>query len=110
MSGKKIVLAILLADFVAVVLWGVAQVGFLGLFEAMVDGPAAIVASVDLVLALGLVMAWMVVDARARGTSVVPYLILTVALGSVGPLLYLLRRPDESTADEHGRLAVARAS
>ena len=110
MSGKKIVLAILLVDFVAVALWGVSQVGFVGLFAGMLASPAAIVNSVDLVIALGLVMAWIVLDARARGTSPLPYLILTIALGSVGPLLYLLRRPEETSVEERGQLAVARAS
>ena len=85
MSGKKILLAVVLADFVAITVWGVSQVGLLGLFQGMIAGPAAIVASADLVIALGLVMVWMYGDARARGVSPVPYLILTVALGSVGP-------------------------
>jgi hypothetical protein len=36
-------------------------------------------------------------DARARNTSAVPYIILTLALGSVGPLLYLIRRFGDRT-------------
>ena len=32
-------------------------------------------------------------DARARGVSPLPYLVMTVFTGSIGPLLYLLRRP-----------------
>lgn len=34
----------------------------------------------------------MVRDARARGVSAVPYVLLTLALGSAGPLVYLIRR------------------
>ena len=43
-------------------------------------------------IALSLVIAWMVRDARARGVSPLPYVVLTLALGSVGPLVYLIRR------------------
>lgn len=105
MSGKKILLLLVLADFVAVTAWGVSQVGVVGLFTGMLATPASIVGSVDLLIALGLVAVWMVRDARAHGVSPVPYLVLTVALGSVGPLLYLLRRPEPATADAKVRLA-----
>ena len=44
-------------------------------------------------------------DARSLGVSPVPYLVLTLLFGSVGPLLYLLRRPEPGHADSHVRLA-----
>jgi hypothetical protein len=47
---------------------------------------------VDLTIALSLVTVWMVRDARQRGQSVAPFVVLTLLLGSVGPLLYLIRR------------------
>jgi hypothetical protein len=47
---------------------------------------------VDLVIALTLVMVWMGDDAEQRKVSALPYLVITLALGSVGPLLYLIRR------------------
>ena len=48
----------------------------------------------DLVIALSLAMVWMWHDARARGISPWPWIVLTLASGSFGPLLYLLfRRP-----------------
>lgn len=50
---------------------------------------------VDLYIACSLLAVWMVRDARARGksvASVVPFLILTLLLASMGPLLYLLFR------------------
>lgn len=85
--------------------WGVSQVGFLGLFSGLLASPSGIVGTVDLVIALGLVAVWMVQDARTHGVSPVPYLILTIALGSVGPLLYLLRRPEAAPAEGRVRLA-----
>jgi hypothetical protein len=53
----------------------------------------------DLVIALTLFMLWMWRDAQATGRSAWPWLIATLALGSIGPLLYLLtRRAEGSTA------------
>jgi hypothetical protein len=45
---------------------------------------------VDLAISLGLIISWMIADARAKGRNSLPYVVLTIALGSIGPLLYLL--------------------
>lgn len=51
----------------------------------------------DLVIALGLVLVWLVQDARAQGRNPWPWVAITLATGSFGPLLYLLtRRPAAS--------------
>jgi hypothetical protein len=97
MSWKKIVLFAVLVDFVAVAAWAASQVGVVGLFAGMFASPAAILGTVDLLIALGLVCAWMIRDARARGASALPYVLLTPLLGSAAPLLYLLRRPEAAT-------------
>ena len=47
---------------------------------------------VDLAINLLLVLAGMIGDARSRGASYVPYLVLALLFGSVGPLLYLVSR------------------
>jgi hypothetical protein len=48
----------------------------------------------DLVIALTLVLCWLWRDARATGRNPWPWLVATLALGSFGPLAYLLtRRP-----------------
>lgn len=53
----------------------------------------------DLVIALSLVMVWLWRDARATGRNPWPWLAVTLAAGSFGPLLYLLaRRPSPSAA------------
>ena len=46
----------------------------------------------DLVIALAITLVWMVRDARRRGMSATPYVVLTCLTGSFGPLAYLLRR------------------
>lgn len=46
----------------------------------------------DLVIALTLVMVWIWQDAKATGRKAWPWIIITLALGSFGPLVYLLTR------------------
>jgi hypothetical protein len=43
-------------------------------------------------------------DARDRGVSPIPYVLLTLTAGSVGPLLYLIRR-DSTTGFERATVA-----
>ena len=92
MNAKQIGLSVVLVDFAALTGYAVYQYGYLGFFELMISNAAALTALADLVIALSLVIAWMIRDARARGVSPLPYVVLTLALGSVGPLLYLIRR------------------
>lgn len=92
MNAKQIGLSVLLADFLALNAYAAYQYGYLGVFELMTANAGTIVGFVDLVIALSLIIAWVVRDARARGVSPLPYVLLTLALGSVGPLVYLIRR------------------
>ena len=67
------------------------EYGYLGFFPAALVNSASKQVFCDLIVALSLVSTWMVRDARQRGIRVGPYVFLTVAFGSFGPLLYLLR-------------------
>ena len=92
MNRKQIALAVVLADFAALTAYAVAQYGLVGLFEQCFANVATVTIFADLTIALSLVVVWMWQDARERGIAPLPYALLTLGLGSVGPLLYLIRR------------------
>ena len=92
MNLKQLGLLAVLVDFAALEAWAVYEVGVMGIFAQALGSTGAMIAFVDLTIALSLVMIWMWQDARERGLGFVPYAVLTLTLGSVGPLLYLIRR------------------
>ena len=99
MNAKQIGIGVVLADFLALNAYVVYQYGYVGFLELVTANAATTAVLVDLVIALSLVTVWMVRDARERGVSSIAYVILTLTLGSVGPLLYLFRRAgSENTA------------
>lgn len=91
MNKKQWLLAIVLVDFGALNAYVLYQYGYGGFAELVMANAATIAVLVDLTIALSLVAVWMWNDAKARGISALPYLGLTLVLGSIGPLLYLLR-------------------
>lgn len=92
MNAKQVGLEIVLVGFSALTAYAVYQHGYIGFFELTLANAATVTAFVDLTIALSLMLLWMWRDARERGGSFLPYLALTLTLGSVGPLLYLIRR------------------
>ena len=111
MNKTQIVLGIVLAVFGFETAWAIEQFGFVGFFENLMSaGFPTQLAVFDLVIALSLVSVWMWNDARERGATVWPFLLVTLALGSVGPLLYLIRRESArkhvaANGGERGRAA-----
>jgi len=93
MTKIQILLGVVLAVFGFENAWALAHYGFIGTWENLIaaDFPTHLVIF-DLLIALSLVMVWMWNDARERGATVWPYLVVTLAVGSIGPLLYLIRR------------------
>jgi hypothetical protein len=100
MNAKQIILGLVLLDFTGLTAYAVYSYGFAGFFEAVTANVATICAFADLVIALSLIVAWMWQDARDRGWSPMPYVLLTLGLGSVGPLVYLIRREANEPAAE----------
>jgi hypothetical protein len=81
---------ILFSALTAAALWQ--SGGLLGIASWHVKSYGGAQVLADLVIALTLFMVWMWRDAQATGRNVWPWLIATLALGSIGPLLYLLTR------------------
>jgi hypothetical protein len=73
----------------AVALW---QHGYWGIIAPHFQSFGAGQVFADLVISLTLIMIWMWRDARTHGRNPWPWLIATLALGSFGPLVYLLTR------------------
>jgi hypothetical protein len=100
MNWKTIALLAVLVDFTALSFYALAELGVMGFIEsAGAGGIASITIFADLVIALSLVSLWMFQDARERGVSFAPYFVATLLLGSVGPLLYLVRRGQAEASD-----------
>jgi hypothetical protein len=98
MNRKQILLGLALADFTALTAFAVWQYGYVGVLQLAFSSWASALIAVDLVIALGLVLIWMIGDSRQRGLAFLPYAVLTLAFGSVGPLLYLIRRESRAAA------------
>jgi len=92
MNRTVLLLGIVLVDFLGLTGWALYHHGYVGLFEAAVASPAGIQVFFDLVIALSLFTIWMWRDARERGITVFPFMVLVGTLGSIGALAYLLRR------------------
>ena len=90
---KKLGLIGVLAAFSALTLAAVAQHGYLGIFEYQFGNLAGLQVLADLSIALLMVLAWLWQDARANARNPYPWVVLTLAAGSFGPLLYLLTAP-----------------
>jgi hypothetical protein len=81
------VVLVLFGALTAAALW---QTGFLGIIDWHVKTFGGGQVFADLVIALTLAMVWMWHNAKATGRNVWPWVALTLATGSFGPLLYLL--------------------
>ncbi len=94
----KTIVGVVFAVFTLLNVYALWAAGLSGLLDQLTHGNAWFtVLGVDLLISLGLVATWLIRDARARGVSPLPYLVVTLFTGSIGPLLYLLRRPSPVT-------------
>lgn len=94
MISRKALAIILLIPFSVLSIYAVMQVGYIGIFDYHLHSPAGWQVFADLVVALILVLSWMIPNAKKRGRNPVPWVVLTLFLGSIGPLLYLATSTD----------------
>lgn len=85
-----LVVTLLFGAFSLYALW---QIGYVGLWTGQFASVGTWQVLLDLVIVCFLAASWMVRDARQAGRVAWPYLLLTAAAGSFGPLLYLLLAP-----------------
>lgn len=98
MNCLQRLLVTILTAFSALSAYALYQHGVCDFLHLAVATPANLTLSADLVIALTLVSAWLWRDARSRGKSPWPFLVLTALLGSVGPLLYLVLKSGKGDA------------
>jgi hypothetical protein len=92
MNPKQLGAAVILIGFSVFTLYAVYQYGYSGLFAQALANAATVQVFLDLIIALSLVILWMWQDAQTQEIAPLPYILLTLTLGSIGPLLYLVRR------------------
>lgn len=83
-------LILVIAAFGALSAYAVMDVGYLGIFDYHRHSSAGWQVIADLVIVCTLAIFWMISDARKTGRNPWPYVVVTLAAGSFGPLFYLL--------------------
>jgi hypothetical protein len=89
MNERNVAIAILI-PFTLLTLYTIFDVGYLGIFEYHIHSSAGWQVITDLVIACLLILMWLVPNAKESGRNPWPYVAVTLTLGSIGPLLYLL--------------------
>ena len=92
MSRKTLIAAAILVPFTAYSLWVVATHGYTGFLFLAWREPWAMQMLLDLVIACGFGIGWMVHDAKKHDIRVAPFIAMTIVVGSVGLLGYVVWR------------------
>ena len=92
MSVRFIALAAVILAFGALSVLALMEAGYLGIFLQHFENYAGMQVLADLVIVCALAIIWMVKDAKTSGVTPWPFVVLTLAAGAFGPLLYLAVR------------------
>ena len=92
MPFLKPILALVFLLFGAFSLWALVEIGFVGIWQSGFANLGSAQITVDLIVACSLLVGFIARDCNAQGRPWWPWAALTLALGSFGPLAYLLWR------------------
>lgn len=92
MTTKTMAAAVILVAFTAYSLVVVTGHGYTGFLALAAREPWGLQMLLDLVIACGFGIGWMRGDARKHDIAIAPFVVMTVALGSIGLLGYVVWR------------------
>jgi hypothetical protein len=92
MSSRLVVLLAVIAGFGVLTALALMDVGYFGILSPHFQSWGGAQVFFDLVIACLLACIWMMSDARERGLAAWPFVLITLVMGSFGPLLYLVVR------------------
>jgi hypothetical protein len=99
---NRVLIVVILVLFGALTAVALYQHGYWGIVAPHFQSTGAGQVFADLVIALVLVLIWIWRDAKAAGRNPWPWVVATLALGSFGPLVYLLTRQASRKASLSG--------
>lgn len=94
----RVLIVVILVLFGALTTVALYQHGYWGIIAPHFQSTSAAQVFADLVIALVMVLVWLWRDAKATGRNPWPWVFATLALGSFGPLVYLLTRKSSQEA------------
>jgi len=97
MTTRKLLAIAALVPFSLLTVYTVIEVGYIGIFDYIGRSPAGWQVFADLVIALLMVLAWLVPNARATGRNPWLWVAITLTMGCIGPLLYIALEPSDKS-------------
>jgi cytochrome bd-type quinol oxidase subunit 2 len=102
MSGRSILLLLVIAVFGVISTLALMDVGYFGIIKPHFQSWGQAQVFADLVILGVLACFWIVKDAREQGMAAWPFVAATLVLGSFGPLIYLVARDLRSAGARPG--------
>ena len=90
LNFEKIAIIGVLIPFSIISFLAVKNVGIIGIFQGIFHDFGSLQIYCDLSIACGLILIWMYKDAKLKKRHFLGWMLLSLTIGSFGPLLYLL--------------------